>query len=129
MAYTPYYSGGWQSGQEGNTPITPSALNNMETGIGNADDNLTLFCARSQMSFANVLAKVTSAPNGSVVAFSGDVACGSSLIGYTGICFGMMKNSSPTRLDYFVVQPTAGRISLGYINPSTQEVTIYKTFS
>ena len=36
MAYTPYYSGGWQSGQEGNTPITPAALNNMENGIGAA---------------------------------------------------------------------------------------------
>lgn len=33
MAYTPYYSGGWQSGEEGNTPITPAALNNMENGI------------------------------------------------------------------------------------------------
>lgn len=36
MAYTPYYSGGWQSGEEGDTPITPAALNHMETGIGNA---------------------------------------------------------------------------------------------
>ena len=36
MAYTPYYHGGWQSGEEGGTPITPEALNNMETGIGNA---------------------------------------------------------------------------------------------
>lgn len=33
MAYTPYYSGGWQSGEEGNTPITPAALNNIEDGI------------------------------------------------------------------------------------------------
>ena len=37
MAYTPYYSGGWQSGEEGNTPITPAALNNMEQGIENAN--------------------------------------------------------------------------------------------
>ena len=36
MAYTPYYSGGWQSGEEGGTPITPAALNNMEEGIRNA---------------------------------------------------------------------------------------------
>ena len=36
MAYTPYYSGGWQSGEEGGTPITPAALNNMEDGIGAA---------------------------------------------------------------------------------------------
>lgn len=33
MAYTPYYSGGWQSGEEGGTPITPAALNHMEAGI------------------------------------------------------------------------------------------------
>ena len=31
--YTPYYSGGWQTGEEGGTPITPAALNNMEDGI------------------------------------------------------------------------------------------------
>lgn len=37
MAYTPYYSGGWQSGEEGNTPITPAALNNMEQGITDAN--------------------------------------------------------------------------------------------
>lgn len=36
MAYTPYYSGGWQSGEEGDTPITPDALNHMEEGIEDA---------------------------------------------------------------------------------------------
>lgn len=36
MAYTPYYSGGWQSGEEGGTPITPAALNHMEDGIAAA---------------------------------------------------------------------------------------------
>ncbi len=36
MAYTPYYSGGWQSGEEGDTPITPAALNHMEDGIAAA---------------------------------------------------------------------------------------------
>lgn len=35
-SYTPYYSGGWQSGEEGNTPITPDALNHMDEGIGDA---------------------------------------------------------------------------------------------
>lgn len=34
--YTPYYGGGWQSGESGGTPITPAALNNMENGIGAA---------------------------------------------------------------------------------------------
>lgn len=38
MAYNPYYTGGWQSGEEGNTPITPDALNHMDTGIGAAND-------------------------------------------------------------------------------------------
>lgn len=36
MAYTPYYPGGWQSGEEGDTPITPAALNHMEDGIENS---------------------------------------------------------------------------------------------
>jgi hypothetical protein len=30
MAFTPYYSGGWQSGEEGGTPITPDALNHYD---------------------------------------------------------------------------------------------------
>lgn len=34
--YTPYYGGGWQSGESGGTPITPAALNNMESGISAA---------------------------------------------------------------------------------------------
>jgi hypothetical protein len=38
MAYTPYYTGGWQSGEEGGTPITPDALNHMEEGIEDAND-------------------------------------------------------------------------------------------
>ena len=33
MAYTPYYAEGWKSGEDGGTPITPAALNNMEAGI------------------------------------------------------------------------------------------------
>ena len=33
MAYTPYYSGGWQSGEQGGTPITPAALNHIDQGI------------------------------------------------------------------------------------------------
>ena len=33
MAYTPYYTNGWQAGEEGATPITPDALNYMERGI------------------------------------------------------------------------------------------------
>ena len=36
MAYTPYYPNGWQSGEEGATPITPDALNYMERGIQEA---------------------------------------------------------------------------------------------
>lgn len=40
MAYTPYYPGGWQSGESGGTPITPAALNNIEDGIGAASNTL-----------------------------------------------------------------------------------------
>lgn len=36
MSYEPYYSGGWQSGAAGGTPITPEALNHMEEGIADA---------------------------------------------------------------------------------------------
>lgn len=51
MAYTPYYSGGWQSGSEGGTPITPAALNNMEAGITLAN---TLINSTSVGSYANI---------------------------------------------------------------------------
>lgn len=37
MSYEKYYSGGWQSGETGGTPITPEALNHMEQGIANLD--------------------------------------------------------------------------------------------
>lgn len=33
MAYTKYYSGGWQNASSGNTPITAAALNHIEQGI------------------------------------------------------------------------------------------------
>ena len=36
MSYNPYYTGGWQSGEVGNTPITPAALNHMDNGIKDA---------------------------------------------------------------------------------------------
>lgn len=36
MSYEPYYSGGWQSGESGATPITPEALNHIEKGIKNS---------------------------------------------------------------------------------------------
>ena len=36
MSYEKYYQSGWLEGETGNTPITPSALNYMETGITNA---------------------------------------------------------------------------------------------
>lgn len=36
MAYSKYYSNGWQSGEAGGTPITPEALNHMEEGIAAA---------------------------------------------------------------------------------------------
>ena len=36
MSYKKYYPGGWQSGESGGTPITPEALNHMESGIANS---------------------------------------------------------------------------------------------
>ena len=33
MSYTPFYNGGWQSGENGGTPITPAALNHIDQGI------------------------------------------------------------------------------------------------
>lgn len=36
MSYSPFYTGGWQSGETGGTPITPEALNHMEEGIRRA---------------------------------------------------------------------------------------------
>ena len=45
MSYSPYYNNGWQSGENGGTPITPAALNHMENGIkaaaSTADSALT----------------------------------------------------------------------------------------
>jgi len=44
MPYNPFYAGGWQSGEAGDTPITPEALNHFDEGIAqahiNAEDNL-----------------------------------------------------------------------------------------
>lgn len=36
MSYTRYYASGWLEGETGNTPITPDALNYMESGITSA---------------------------------------------------------------------------------------------
>ncbi len=33
MAYSPYYTNGWQNGEEGGTPITAAAMNHMEGGV------------------------------------------------------------------------------------------------
>jgi hypothetical protein len=62
MAYTPYYSGGWQSGEEGNTPITPDALNHMDTGISGAYveiDNKTGVVVPADSLFSSRHAKVS----------------------------------------------------------------------
>lgn len=42
MSYSPFYTGGWQSGENGGTPITPEALNHMEEGIRRAFSELGL---------------------------------------------------------------------------------------
>ena len=33
MSYKPYYTGGWQSGESGGTPLTPEALQHFDNGI------------------------------------------------------------------------------------------------
>lgn len=38
MAFTPYYPGGWQSGEEGGTPITPDALNHYDDAFDDVYD-------------------------------------------------------------------------------------------
>ena len=38
MAYNPYYPNGWKNNEEGETPITAAALQNMEDGIVDLDE-------------------------------------------------------------------------------------------
>jgi hypothetical protein len=40
MSYKPNYTDGWKSGVSGGTPITPEALNHMESGIETANEHL-----------------------------------------------------------------------------------------
>lgn len=40
MAFTPYYPGGWQSGEEGGTPITPDALNHYDDAFNDVYDDM-----------------------------------------------------------------------------------------
>ena len=59
-SYDPYYSGGWQSGEEGGTPITPDALNHMDDGIAGAYDytqqsTATRFGSNSATDFDNLI--------------------------------------------------------------------------
>lgn len=65
MAYTPYYSGGWQSGEQGGTPITPAALNNIDNGIVTLDTthNLKTYTSVTQLSLTAGSATILSAYN------------------------------------------------------------------
>lgn len=65
MAYTPYYSGGWQSGEQGGTPITPAALNNIESGIGTLDTthNLKTYTSVAQLNLTAGSATILTAFN------------------------------------------------------------------
>jgi hypothetical protein len=40
MKYSPFYTGGWASGETGGTPITPAALNHIEAGIAQTYSDL-----------------------------------------------------------------------------------------
>lgn len=65
MAYTPYYSGGWQSGEQGGTPITPAALNNIENGIGTLDTthNVLTYTSVTQLNLTAGSATILGAYN------------------------------------------------------------------
>lgn len=59
MAFTPYYPGGWQSGEEGGTPITPAALNNyddyLETTYTQAETNVAISQAIADKALSIIL--------------------------------------------------------------------------
>ena len=73
MAYTPYYSGGWQSGEEGGTPITPAALNHIDNGITAVDANhrLQTYTSVSQLNLtvgsATILMAFNAMPLGCIL--------------------------------------------------------------
>ena len=63
MAYTPYYNGGWQSGEEGGTPITPAALNHMEDGIVTASNSaVDIFIPQTVTTWAGVFEYLSTIP-------------------------------------------------------------------
>ena len=69
-SYNPYYSGGWQSGEEGGTPITPDALNHIEDGIAGAYDyteqstaSVSSISFISETTWGQIYAKLKSALN------------------------------------------------------------------
>ena len=41
MAYNPYYPNGWKNNEEGETPITAAALQNMEDGLVALDEQVS----------------------------------------------------------------------------------------
>ena len=43
MSYSKYYTGGWQDGESGATPINSAALNHMEDEIANLSNKPALF--------------------------------------------------------------------------------------
>lgn len=56
MAFTPYYPGGWQSGEEGGTPITPDVLNHYDDAFDDVYDAIQQTTAvSSETDFSNVL--------------------------------------------------------------------------
>lgn len=53
MAYDRYYTGGWQDGESGNTPITAAALNHIEDGLVAITESSTLTITRTANSYCD----------------------------------------------------------------------------
>lgn len=106
MAYTPYYSGGWQSGQEGGTPITPAALNNMENGITNAsqmNDKKSYQFTFDGSTWASVYALVKDMPVYTVATFFATSTGASHISGskITATLKGIVANNGDGVYDFF----------------------------
>lgn len=65
MSYTPYYTNGWQSGESGGTPITPAALNHIDSGIAANDAANTAQDNKLKMMPMGGYANHTRIPSGS----------------------------------------------------------------
>ena len=68
MSYSKYYSGGWQDGSSGGTPITADALNHMEQGIIDSESiSLTKsLTATTQQTRVSIITRMVTHPTSTV---------------------------------------------------------------